>query len=298
MVPNWDFELYSSCPTYLHQLDNCSSWFNPSNASPDYFNACANASTFVSVPDNIMGYQFARSGSGYAGIIIYSVPSPNFREYIEIQLNDSLIAGNCYHFEMYCSAGENVMYNSDNLGVYFSDTMYTSFLFTTLLLTPQLVNTPGNFPDTSGWTLVAGDYTASGGEKYMMIGNYNDDATTNHPVINPNVGPGYASAYCYIEDVSLCPCGGPCTTGLESVITNPQSAITISPNPFSDKIIITNKNNEEGEILLYDIASRKLLQQQFTNSTSLNTEQLAKGIYIYEVRNKNGVIKKGKVVKE
>ena len=48
----------------------------------------------------------------------------------------------------------------------------------------------------------------------------------------------------------------------------------------------------------HDIASRKLLQQKFTNAVSLNTEQLAKGVYLYEVRNKNGVIKKGKVVKD
>jgi hypothetical protein len=45
------------------------------------------------------------------------------------------------------------------------------------------------------------------------------------------------------------------------------------------------------------------LEQSFTKSTSINTEQLAKGIYLYEVRNnpdsyRDGVIKKGKVVKE
>ena len=39
-------------------------------------------------------------------------------------------------------------------------------------------------------------------------------------------------------------------------------------------------------------------QKEFINSISINTEQLAKGIYLYEVRNKNGVIKKGKVVKD
>ena len=29
---------------------------------------------------------------------------------------------------------------------------------------------------------------------------------------------------------------------------------------------------------------------------AINTEHLAKGIYLYEVRSKNGVIKKGKVI--
>ncbi len=57
-------------------------------------------------------------------------------------------------------------------------------------------------------------------------------------------------------------------------------------------------NNEQSEIILYDILSRKLLQQKFTNFISLTTGQLAKGMYLYEVRNKNGVIKKGKVIKD
>ena len=61
---------------------------------------------------------------------------------------------------------------------------------------------------------------------------------------------------------------------------------------------IQTSGNALVEIILYDIASRKLLQQKFNNSVSLDTEQLSKGIYLYELRNKNGVIKKGKVVKE
>ena len=74
--------------------------------------------------------------------------------------------------------------------------------------------------------------------------------------------------------------------------------ILIYPNPFSDKINITTKRNEPVEIILWDITSRKLLQQSFTNSITLSTAQLSKGIYLYEVINSKGIIKKGKVVKE
>ncbi len=84
-------------------------------------------------------------------------------------------------------------------------------------------------------------------------------------------------------------------------ITNLQSSIfnvQLSPNPVTNKLNVKTNNNELSEIILYDISSRKLLQQKFTNSVSLNTEQLAKGLYLYEVRNKNGLCKKGKVVKD
>jgi len=72
----------------------------------------------------------------------------------------------------------------------------------------------------------------------------------------------------------------------------------IFPNPFLDRLNIRVNNNTLSEIIFYDITSRKILQQKFTNSVSLSTEQLAKGIYIYEVRDRNGLRKKGKVVKE
>ncbi|MEO8149227.1 MAG: T9SS type A sorting domain-containing protein, partial [Bacteroidia bacterium] len=73
--------------------------------------------------------------------------------------------------------------------------------------------------------------------------------------------------------------------------------LQISPNPFNDEFKLTLNNNIPSQFTLYDLTSRKLIHQQFTSSITLNTSQLSKGIYIYEVRNKNGVIKKGKVVK-
>jgi len=89
-----------------------------------------------------------------------------------------------------------------------------------------------------------------------------------------------------------------CSIALNINEQNQQKYFSLFPNPFSDQLNFTVNNNELSEIILYDIASRKLLHKKFTSAISLNTEQLAKGIYIYEVRNKNGVIKQGKVVKE
>lgn len=95
------------------------------------------------------------------------------------------------------------------------------------------------------------------------------------------------------NDVFLAKLGFP--TGIEE---NNLSVGKIFPNPFLDRLNITASSNTLSEITLYDIASRKLIQQKFINSLSLNTEQLAKGIYIYEVRSKDGLCKKGKVVKD
>lgn len=87
-----------------------------------------------------------------------------------------------------------------------------------------------------------------------------------------------------------------CITGIDQLYNF--SDIRIFPNPFIDALNIHIKENEQAEIILYDNLSQKLFQQEFKNSTTINTEQLAQGIYFYEVRNKNVAIKKGKVVKE
>jgi PKD repeat protein len=79
---------------------------------------------------------------------------------------------------------------------------------------------------------------------------------------------------------------------------NSNFQFSIYPNPFTDKLNVTVNNKKLFEVSLYDITSRKLRQQQFTNYVSLNTEQLEKGIYLYEVRCGNSFCKKGKIVKD
>ena len=85
---------------------------------------------------------------------------------------------------------------------------------------------------------------------------------------------------------------------LTSISEIKNTNIKIYPNPFSDRLFFTLNDNDDSEIIIYDFTARKLLQQKFTNSVSLNTEQLAKGLYLYEVRSKDGSCKKGKVVKD
>lgn len=72
----------------------------------------------------------------------------------------------------------------------------------------------------------------------------------------------------------------------------------ISPNPFGNKINVSQTNNSPSEIIIYDITSRKLINQQFTNTITINTEQLPNGIYVYQLTSGNGLCKNGKLVKE
>lgn len=298
LVPNGDFEQHSGCPTAFSQILLAVPWMNPSTnsdttGSPDYYNQCAPNST-CNVPNNYLAYQPAHSGVAYSGFYLWQLNLDSVREYIEAPLTSTLIANSCYHFEMYVNLADSCQYTVDNISVYFSDTAITGINnYYPLPFNPQINNLAGSIFDTLSWMLVSGDYIAQGGENYLIIGNFNDDASTDTILVNSAVGEPFV--YVFIDDVSLIQIP-PCNTGIKE-----ENEITINniyPNPFNDKLTFRNINNELSEIILYDIASRKIIQEKFTNSVSLNTEQLAKGLYLYEVRSRSGLCKKGKVVKD
>ena len=78
--------------------------------------------------------------------------------------------------------------------------------------------------------------------------------------------------------------------------------VAVYPNPFTNELIASPpaplQGRGEWEFTLFDVTSRVLLHRLFTNQVTINTEQLARGMYFYEVRDKNGVREMGKVVKE
>ena len=70
------------------------------------------------------------------------------------------------------------------------------------------------------------------------------------------------------------------------------------PNPFSNQLIFKSSDQEPVRVVLCDVQGKQILQHTFTGSTTINTEQFADGIYFYELRNANGTLKIGKLVKQ
>lgn len=300
IVPNGDFELFYGCPQGFQSAGNLDSllyWINPSTvATPDYFNQCG-TSPYVGVPSNILGFQPAYSGVAYCGVWSASILGlSKYREYLAVPLLDTLTADSCYYFQMYVSLGNRCMYATDDFGAYFSDTIISGLTHSNALgKSPQVKNPQGNIlNDTLNWTLISGSFIAAGGEIQLIIGNFKKDSNTT-VISMPWVAGQNPSAYYYVDNVSLIKISG-CNTGVNEIKVN--SLIKLFPNPMSDKLNVTSSSNELLEIIIYDVASRKILQQKFANSVTLSIEQLAKGIYIYEIRDRNGLCKKGKVVKD
>lgn len=71
----------------------------------------------------------------------------------------------------------------------------------------------------------------------------------------------------------------------------------VYPNPFGDKLSFRCQSKDETEFALYDITSQLVTSGRFYQSVQISTGQLAEGLYFFELRNNNGIIRKGKLIK-
>jgi gliding motility-associated-like protein len=230
LVINPSFEDISSCPQGPSQLGLANNWDDCNNnadtcSSPDLYGEC-NALPFpipgmdppVGVPANLLGNQEARTGQNYAGIITKeamammdcnAIEIGIYREYIQGTLSSPLVAGQTYCVEFYVSLADKVKWGTDKFGVYFSNT-FVQYDFCNdphpLPVTPQLVYTGPPLMNTTEWVQLQWEYTATGGEQYIVIGNFWNNAET--PLYDNNCAEMNPYAYYYIEDVSVVP--GPC----------------------------------------------------------------------------------------
>jgi len=84
--------------------------------------------------------------------------------------------------------------------------------------------------------------------------------------------------------------------GVNSIAAD-NSNLKVLPDPFSNHLTFTISENEPAAIILFDFLSRKILQQPFTSSTTINTQQFKNGIYFYQIMNSKSIIANGKVIK-
>jgi hypothetical protein len=299
-VPNPSFETLLHCPTtpslacggpFNDEIAYCTTnWHNVGCGSADYYNSCD--TVLMGVPNTYFGYQYARTGVAFTGLIVYPL---GYNEYLGTFLTSTLVTGVKYYVRFYTNHEPNMLVvgadTTDALGALLTNgepdttgSMIDSTFQGVIHQTAQINNPNGLFLiDTLNWMLVSGSFIATGIENFITIGNFKDTSMT------------HGFGYYYIDDVYV----GTDSLSSESVIENNSNNITsVFPNPFDNKISISTEENEPTQIILYDLSSRKLLQQTFTNSTTINTEQLAKGMYLYTVRNRNGIIKNGKVIKQ
>ncbi len=287
LVPNNSFEVYDTCPDNTGQIRYAIPWVDPTNASSDYFDTCS-PFNIAHVPNNYVGIQNAKDGNAYAGFVAYVNSLTNRREYVQVELTDTLKNNTCYRLIFYVSIAEAGMYGVNTLSAYFSNTAITGCVNCFLSFTPQFLyyDVSGLIGNDTTWYKVEGTFTASGGERFMTIGNFKSDANTTVTLVN--TGAAQDVAYYYIDDISLTLCSGIGIDELEM-----ENKIKLYPNPSNGVFTIGAEGTKIKEIKVYNVLGCEILKQvQNVKETIIDFSDKAKGIYFLEIQTEQGIIRK------
>jgi len=176
-VLNYSFEKDTLCSG----ISNCPNpnnkwyyrnWYCPSGAFIDWFSfPCFGSSATQGVPQNLTGYQYARTGQCYAGIV---TDSENAIGYITGTLSDSLRPNKKYCVTFYVSLSDSDWWATNSIGAYFSnDSICVGKTYNVLPYTPQIENPATNFlTNKVDWVSISGEFQASGGEIFITIGDF------------------------------------------------------------------------------------------------------------------------------
>ncbi|HEY8937494.1 MAG TPA: gliding motility-associated C-terminal domain-containing protein [Cyclobacteriaceae bacterium] len=216
LVKNPSFECGTDICGFTEDARNFSTyacnWTCPSIGTSDMFTTksgvnCYSAALYdSSSPHFHVGSQIPRTGYRYAGIFTFygrwQNPFLTYREYLQVELTEPLIPGEYYCFGMYVSLAEESMYMANDLGVTFIDNPYYLFTGNNLPLTPQISETE-IITDSINWVKIGDTFQATSPAKYLIIGNFYDDAQTSY-LPDPNGGDNEKTcAYYFIDDVSV-----------------------------------------------------------------------------------------------
>lgn len=194
---------------------------------------------------------------------------------------------------MYVSPSENAGMATDAIGIHISTGPISGLgNGNPLSYVPQISNPTNNLiSDTIGWTLVSGLYTAAGGENYITIGNFLDDANTNHVTFNPT---GWARGYYWIDDVSVALATA---TEIDEKVTS--NSVTIFPNPFSKHTVLRtgyNLNNATLSVITSMGQTVKQIKNICGQTVDLSSDLLATGLYFISLTQNDKLLATKKVV--
>jgi len=228
LVPNPGFEqvLKPHKTRYPGTIEQASPWFTVGKGSPDLIKV--GGGTNEKLP--------AAEGSNYAGIMVYDEANANFREYLQVKFLAPLQQGKEYCVRIKVSLARDAFYSIDRLGIYFSsDTVKSKNWY--VIEKPVQLKTPDYkaLNDTSKWMQFDWKFISEGFERFMVIGNFNNDVNTN--LITNNRKSYFKTAYLFIDDVFVGLC-------------NPEPEPTFTK---TDKQSGSVKMNREGRLFIPNV---------------------------------------------
>lgn len=207
LIKNPSFEQFDHCPKRLGNFDaDVVSWSTPTDGSTDYFHAC---STSMGTPENFNGEQPAEFGEGYAGLYLYA--PDDYREYLQAELIRPLEKGKTYQVSFYVSLAERSDFAINEFGLLFAKDQLEIPIKKVLskshwyrqrgnAYTYMEIGYPNFYADTQDWIPVSTRFVANGTEKYMILGNFKNNARTRKFKTEYTAKQG---AYYYVDRVEV-----------------------------------------------------------------------------------------------
>jgi gliding motility-associated-like protein len=206
IVPNSSFEYDTLCPDGMSRIYYAVPWTQPFIVSTsDYYNFCSSGIDVQWCLNMVPPI----TGKAYAGIITYG--DDGWQEYVQVELKEPLQAGKTYCVSFRVHLRNWTQYAIDRIGMLFSDTLVKSDNVHHPITTTPQVESPEfvYLNDTNNWQIISGSFVASGGEKFITLGNFQTAVETNH--IIAGIISNY-TAYYLFDDVSVYPCDAPVYT--------------------------------------------------------------------------------------
>ncbi|MBL7964879.1 MAG: OmpA family protein [Flavobacteriales bacterium] len=184
-------------------------WHSPTETTPDHYSTRNDPGCWSHPAKRTKGATLPHAGDCMVGIKVWGRGNTPtwWHEYLQIELPEPLEAGRRYIAEMWVQRGNFSNEASNNIGLLVTAVPVKTRDCLPLYITPQVneekVITKG------GWHKVRGVFDAVGDERYLLIGNFYDDAATEHQ----RQPEGERGAYYFIDDVNLrlAPPGTPLT---------------------------------------------------------------------------------------
>ena len=210
LVLNGSFEDTVDCAVPMASvLSKAEYWQNPTNSTPDLFDCdldrlCGYAMDYP----YWNGYQFSQEGTRHAGLYFWDGPSPNSygREFIRGELVQPLGPGLPFEVSLWYASRRPHQYGVDHIGVWFGAEAVQEDTAGPMSLVPQLrLRDPENFymGESEVWTQLIDTVIAQGGERWLVIGNFDPVGQVDGSLVNPNGL--YGTCYYYVDNVVVRP---------------------------------------------------------------------------------------------
>ncbi len=286
LVPNGCFDYSDTCSTQsIEPYDEIDPWFRLLG-SADYLHPCFHQE--YSVPQSTGGGGQPSCGQGYIGISCY-VTAFLGREFITVELTEPLSTNVNYKVRFRISRMDSCWYATKNVGVYLSNDVPAANLTNLLNLEPQVKYEDNTFiTDIHGWTRIEGALTATGGERYLTIGNFDDDENTDTLFVpgggayRPNQPDFWKTAYYYVDGVSLVPDSIYLGAG---DLEEQEPTFNLYPNPNTGEfnILLSLEEDEEAMVSFWSINGQLVFSLPLTSGNNSLRLDVANGLYLYMV---------------